>query len=134
MDRRVLRSEPTDEIWKYHGSRVSQEEIWNCSLHITRRGPGICSIPKITNYQTYRKIAPEVHGIPDHLPKPASPETDLTTLLSGDAQVRPFYCKPSTMLLLQKNNVITATLSIFYLFTRQAQKHLYLSDARTSEC
>ncbi len=45
------------------------------------------------NYQMYRKIAPEIHCIPAHSPKPASPKTDHTPVPPGDAKARFFRRK-----------------------------------------
>ncbi len=52
-----------------------------------------------TKYQTYGRIAPEVHGIPIHSPKPASHRTDLTPIPLEVAQVRFFHHKPKIPLL-----------------------------------
>ncbi len=67
--------------------------------HVLDTKTNRCVPNTYTNYQTYWKIAPEVHCIPTHSLKPASPKTDLTPVPLGDAQARSFRCKPKISLL-----------------------------------
>ncbi len=91
----MSRSEPTDKSYESHEDHASQEEIEPYSLHNWARARHALEtktnlVPNTrVNYQTYWKIAPEAHGIPDHLPKPTSCRM-YPTPIPSDTQARPF--------------------------------------------